>query len=111
MSRRLRILIILGVTAALPLAVLAQESGTPATRTNASSASVQCAPEFDPQAAAAPGYDWRVRTYTQLDCVVDMLDKALAAKSGSVVSLSRDDAERLRALAFSAKDAASRIER
>jgi hypothetical protein len=52
-----------------------------------------------------------MRAERQLECVIRILDKALEKRNRDVVSLSRTDAERLRALALGAKDAAARIGR
>jgi hypothetical protein len=59
---------------------------------------------------ANPEYLWRLRADRELKCVIDIIDKALQA-SGDAVMLSREDAERVRMLAFRAKDAAARIGR
>ena len=58
-----------------------------------------------------PEYLWRMRAERQLECVIRILDKALEKRNRDVVTLSRTDAVRLRALAFGAKDAAAGIGR
>ena len=71
-----------------------------------------CRLDVDPEIAANPEYLWRFQAYRQLDCVIGILDKALkASKTGQTVTLSREDAERVRHLAIWAKDAAARIGR
>jgi hypothetical protein len=53
---------------------------------------------------------WRLRAYEDLDCASAILDEALKAP-GSVIMISREDAERARASVWSARDAAARIGR
>jgi hypothetical protein len=60
---------------------------------------------------------WRLRAYHYLDCVLTLIDPALRAPhdrpadgvNGDAVRLSREDAERIRALTWWARDAAARI--
>ena len=56
---------------------------------------------------------WRWRAYRHLDCVIEMVEalKARADGESGTVSLSRDELERIRTMAFQAKDAAARIAR
>ena len=64
-----------------------------------------------------PRWIWRLRAYRYLDCVLMLVDGALAtrrvaATSGDdnqLVQLSRNDLERIRTLAWWARDAAARI--
>jgi len=53
---------------------------------------------------------WRLRAYEDLDCALATLDDALRAP-GNAITLSRQQAERVRALVWSARDAAARIGR
>lgn len=99
---------------ALPaIAVAQQKSDAPAHSvvTAAPPATADaCAAAADAEAGVNPEYLWRLRADRQLGCVIGMIDRALQAES-DVVTLSRRDAERIRSLAFSAKDAAARIGR
>jgi hypothetical protein len=70
-----------------------------------------CSVDVDSAVAANPEYEWRLRAYRQLDCVIGIVEKALEARNGDVVTLSREDAERVRTSAFRARDAAARIGR
>ena len=70
-----------------------------------------CAVDIDTDITANAEYFWRARAYRQLDCVIGTLERAMQSTNGDVVTLSREDAERLRSLAFWAKDAAARIGR
>lgn len=69
-----------------------------------------CAAEGNRQATMNAEYVWRLRAYEDLDCALAILDDALTAK-GSVITLSRQEAERARASIWSARDAAARIGR
>jgi hypothetical protein len=89
---------------ALPVLVGAKEKGSAVPRA-AIAACAQAPDVSDPEDL------WRVRADRQLQCVIGMLDEALKKRNGDVVTLTRSDAERLRALAFWAKDAAARIGR
>jgi len=89
---------------ALPVLVGAKEKGSAIP----SDAIEACSEAPD---ASDPEYLWRMRAERQLECAIRILDKALEKRNRDVVSLSRTDAERLRALAFGAKDAAARIGR
>jgi hypothetical protein len=53
---------------------------------------------------------WRLRAYEDLDCALAILDEALKTK-GSEITLSRREAEQVRASVWSARDAAARIGR
>ena len=57
---------------------------------------------------------WRWRAYRHLDCVMAVVDRALEdgrTSEEGVVTLSREELERIRTMAFWAKDAAARIAR
>ena len=62
-------------------------------------------------------WKWRLRAYRHLDCVVTLVDEALAASrtdprrgvEDETVRLTREDLERIRKLAWWARDAAARI--
>ena|SRR5918999_51459 len=102
------------LAAALPALAAAQQKNdapahsvaTPASSTNAD----VCAVTVDAEAGVNPEHLWRLRADRQLGCVIGILEKAMQTES-AVVTLSREDAERIRSLAFSAKDAAARIGR
>ena len=99
---------------ALPPIAVAQQKNDVAARSAAAvpapATADVCDVAADADAGVNPEYLWRLRADRQLGCVIGMLEKALQAES-DVVTLSRRDAERIRALAFSAKDAAARIGR
>jgi hypothetical protein len=73
--------------------------------------------DLQPAACAAqpdPDYPdtrwvWRLRAYRHLDCVHALVERALSSSSADRVELSRNDLERIRAEARSARDAAARI--
>jgi len=70
-----------------------------------------CAPDGNRQLTTANAeYGWRLRAYEDLDCALAILDEALKGH-GSVITLSRPEAERARASIWSARDAAARIGR
>ena len=57
---------------------------------------------------------WRLRAYNNLDCLIGRLDRAMnrpANNRNGQVTLSRQEVEQLRNLAWWAKDAAQRIGR
>ena len=67
-----------------------------------------------------PRWRWRLRAYTHLDCVTTIVDNALQQPRRSdsrerpddesqTVTISRADLERIRTLAWWARDAAARI--
>ena len=99
---------------ALPTIAVARQTSDAAAHSVASAAPSAtpdvCAAAGDAEAGVNPEYLWRLRADRQLGCVIGMLEQALQVES-EVVTLSRRDAERIRALAFSAKDAAARIGR
>jgi len=98
---------------ALPAIAVAQQTSDAAAHSVASAAPATadaCAAAADAEAGVSPEYLWRLRADRQLGCVIGMLEKALQVES-DVVTLSRRDAERIRSLALSAKDAAARIGR
>ena len=55
-------------------------------------------------------YVWRLSAYEDLDCALAILDEALKTQ-GSVITLSRPQAEHARARVWAARDAAARIGR
>ena len=113
MNRTLRIASVC-LAVALPAIAVAQQNNDAAARSTTGAAAPAtadvCDVAADADAGVNPEYLWRLRADRQLGCVIGMLEKALQAES-DVVTLSRRDAERIRALAFSAKDAAARIGR
>ena len=78
----------------LPVAALAPES--------------VCAPQSDPDYSDTR-WLWRLRAYRHLDCVNDIVSRALTSASGDRVEVPRADLERIRAEAWYARDAAARI--
>lgn len=57
---------------------------------------------------------WRWEAYRQLDCAIEVIERAMkqsAESEDGTVALTREQLEQLRARAFSAKDAAARIGR
>ena len=79
---------------------------------------VACEPDAGGQEPDDPRWRWRLRAYRHLDCVVSLVDEALAAeptqaggvsKAAGEVVVSREDLERIRTLARWARDAAARI--
>lgn len=68
-----------------------------------------------------PRWRWRLRAYNHLDCVTAIVDQALARAAteeggrpddeNAAVTMSRADLERIRTLAWWARDAAARIGR
>jgi hypothetical protein len=86
--------------------VMAPASGLPTAAWTCRAAAVAQEPEDE-------SIRWRWRAYRHLDCVIEMVE-ALAARAdggSGTVSLSRDELERIRAMALQAKDAAARIAR
>jgi hypothetical protein len=72
-----------------------------------------CAAE-DPRDLTDENARWRLRAYRHLDCLISKLEVAMDRPSTAGkdnVSLSREEAEQLRTLAWWAKDAAARIGR
>jgi hypothetical protein len=59
--------------------------------------------------SASGEFLWRLHALRQIDCSLEILDNALKTQTGNAVTLSRNDVERLRSLAFGARDAAQRI--
>jgi hypothetical protein len=101
---------------ALPLSGLAaaqSRDGSAQTTTHAAPAphADACDLEAAMDTTANPEYFWRLRAYQKLDCLIGIVEKALAAKGGQSVMFSREEVERLRTLAIWAKDAAVRIDR
>jgi hypothetical protein len=61
-----------------------------------------------------PRWQWRLRAYRHLDCVTTIVDQALSATPAGTagkdtVTISRQELERIRTLAWWARDAAARI--
>ena len=67
-----------------------------------------CSEERPPMSAAGE-FLWRLHAFRQIDCSIEILDNALKTQTGNAVTLSRDEAQRLRSLALGARDAAQRI--
>ena len=77
----------------------------------ASSQTQGCTVEGRRQLAAVnQEYVWRLSAYEDLDCALAILDEALKTE-GSVITLSRQQAEQARARVWAARDAAARIGR
>jgi hypothetical protein len=78
-----------------------------------------CAADGDVREPDDPRWRWRLRAYRHLDCMVNLVDEALTARAGAStgegsrragsVAISREDLERIRTLAWWARDAAARI--
>ena len=107
-----RIVGAVGVGLALILPAVAfsqQERDDIATAT--SSQTQRCTVEGKRQLAAVnQEYVWRLSAFEDLDCALAILDEALKA-NGSVITLSRQQAEQARARLWAARDAAARIGR
>jgi hypothetical protein len=99
-----RIALIAGAAMALSLPVIADEVKSRE-------------PEVCQENAAEPQDEnmrWRWRAYRHLDCVLALVDRALEEGRGGedgTVTISRDELERIRTMAFWGKDAAARIGR
>ncbi len=107
--RRMVGTVILGLALILPAAASQQKTGSVAAATSPSVP--VCAADGDRQPASANAESvWRLRAYEDLDCALAILDEALEAH-GSVITLSRQEAEQARASIWSARDAAARIGR
>src|SRR5688572_18858852 len=111
MSRVRLTLIALNMAFALP--ALTGADVPPVTSSADESVCATCAasqPEPDYQDTRWP---WRLHVYRHLDCVTEIVDRALtangAARTRDRVEVSRTDLERIRALAWQARDAAARI--
>jgi hypothetical protein len=68
----------------------------------------------DPRDLTDENARWRLRAYRHLDCLISKLEVAMDRPTGArknTVTLSREEAEQLRTLAWWAKDAAARIGR
>jgi hypothetical protein len=71
---------------------------------------VDTAPDTEPQDSR---WQWRLRAFRHLDCVTTLIDHALvesgAGEASRRIQVSRDELERIRTLAWWARDAAARI--
>jgi hypothetical protein len=74
-------------------------------------------PELDEATPDNPTWAWRLRAYRYLDCVTSIVDNALGtaknapvagSDSADTVSIARAELERIRLLAWWARDAAGR---
>lgn len=96
---------------ALLLPAMAASQQTDLRTTAAASSQVDlCAAEGRQLTTVNADYEWRLRAYEDLDCALAILDEALKAQ-GSGITLSRREAEQVRASVWSARDAAARIGR
>jgi hypothetical protein len=105
MSRVRLTLIALGMAFALPALTGADVS--PATP---SADQTVCAPQHSDDLDSR--WVWRLRAYHHLDCVTAIVDSTLArngAAGSEQIAISRADLERIRTLAWQARDAAARI--
>ena len=81
----------------------------------ASSAAPACWTDAMPDADSQDSrWQWRLRAFRHLDCVTTLIDNVLAPggeddESSREVRMSREDLERIRTLAWWARDAAARI--
>jgi hypothetical protein len=99
----------LGMALALP-ALAGAQSDHPQQH----AASQNCGWEEPQSGSEDARWQWRLRAYRHLDCVTTIVDQALSAKpartdSKDTVEISRQDLERIRTLAWWARDAAARI--
>jgi hypothetical protein len=100
------------VMAGLCLAILAFTASGARAQETGSPASQACS--TDEPRELTEEYRWRWRAYQNLGCLIDTLEQALhrPANAGKEqVTLSRDEVEQLRKLAWWARDAAQRIGR
>ena len=86
--------------------VLAAASGVPIEAWTCRADAVTQEPEDD-------SVRWRWRAYRHLDCVIELVEslKARADGESGTAAVSREELDRIRTLAFQAKDAAARIGR
>ena len=110
MSRVRLMMSALGMAIALPALVGAQ-----ATHDRKGAPMNTCGWE-DPQPFPDdPRWQWRLRAYRHLDCVTALIDQALTSSSrlsggvNDTVEIPRAELERIRTLAWWARDAAARI--
>jgi hypothetical protein len=81
----------------------------------ASSAAQACRTDAMPDGESQDSrWQWRLRAFRHLDCVTTLIDNVLAAggeddEAPREVRISREDLERIRTLAWWARDAAARI--
>ena len=100
----------LGLALVLPALGASQQKSDNVTAATSAQTQV-CAPvDNRPLAPVNAEYVWRLRAYEDLDCALAILDEALETE-GSVITLSRHEAERARTRVWSARDAAARIGR
>jgi hypothetical protein len=82
---------------------------------DASSAAQACRTDAMPDGDSQDSrWQWRLRAFRHLDCVTTLIDNVLAAareddEGSREVRMSREDLERIRTLAWWARDAAARI--
>jgi hypothetical protein len=99
----------LGMALALPALV-----GARSDQPQQQAANQHCGWE-DPQSGSDDSrWQWRLRAYRHLDCVTAIVDQALGANPArtggkDTVEISRQELERIRTLAWWARDAAARI--
>lgn len=104
MSRIRLMSIALGLAFAVP--ALTGADGAPVTAFVQPAA---CTPQPDPDYPDTQ-WVWRLRAYRHLDCLDAIVERALSVAARSDrVELSRAELERIRAEAWSARDAAARI--
>jgi hypothetical protein len=118
----------LGLIAAQPMAAQQPAERTVAAHTEAPAKAdpagtvdtPRCPAEHELPETDRWDWKWRLLAYRHLDCLVAKVDSALAAESGSVagrsegnaagtIAMRKEDLEQIRALAWSARDAAARI--
>ena len=103
MSRARLMLIALGMAFAVPVL-----TGANVPLVTALVPESVCVPQPDPDYPDTR-WLWRLRAYRHLDCVNAIVTRALTSASGDRVEVPRADLERIRAEAWSARDAAARI--
>jgi hypothetical protein len=102
--------VILGLALILPAAAAPQQSTGAAAAATSPPVQVCAADRKGELTTVNADAAWRLRAYEDLDCALAILDDALEAH-GSVITLSRQEAEQARASIWSARDAAARIGR
>ena len=100
-----------GLALILPAVAASQQKSDVTAAAATSLPTRECSVEGKRQLATVnQEYIWRLSAYEDLDCALAILDEALKTQ-GSVITLSRPQAEHARARVWAARDAAARIGR